>query len=130
MYTTSILERHTSTADESLFHRWEWPAFVAKEADRWQQFHLRALNSEKFKQPHNLLFVLYEDLKDKTEYELRRILTFLEQKIDEDVLKCAVSDEIRDGLFKRNPKNQSDRFTRKMLVNLDRKWRRLKMRIN
>ena len=65
---------------------------------------------------------------------MRRILTFLNWKIDEDVLKCAVSDEMRQGVFKRNKRKQTvdeeRRFTRKMLINLERKWRRVTKLLN
>ncbi len=59
----------------------------------------------------------------KPEPELRRILTFLAIEIDDEALKCAIS---KQGLFKRSKNEDLENiFTKKMVINLERKWQRI-----
>ncbi len=122
--------QHVGLAPQQEFDTKQWVIFVKQFAKFWENFHLKWLNSDKFSQPGEMLIVYYDDVKINTERELRRMLHFLKVKANDDVIKCTVSDQVRQGVFKRNKngskQQQEDPFTKKMNYNLQRKWLRMK----
>ena len=124
---------HIGLAGQKEFYTKKWANKVSQWAKSWENFHLKWLNSNKFSKPGAMLIVYYEDLKTETERELRRMLQFLNVKSDEDAIKCTVSDQVPQGVFKRNKsgtkQEQEDPFTKKMTFNLQRKWLRMKRRL-
>ncbi len=125
---------HIGLVAQEEFYTKKWANHVAQWAKTWEDFHLKWLNSDKFSKPGAMLIVFYDDLKSNTERELRRMLDFLKIKVDEDVIKCALSDQVRQGVFKRNKsgtkQEQEDPFTKKMTANLQRKWLKMKKRFD
>lgn len=79
----------------------EWPACISKMLRRWEG--LVGDISTYFGSKDKLLVVHYQDLKEDPSKELRRIIKFLDLKLDEGRLKCTTKN--MEGNFHR-PKHK------------------------
>lgn len=86
----------TGTASASQFLTDEWKHFAESRSASWLK------TNEKGMKIHNKLVVFYEDLVANTEYELRRILDFLQVAHNERRIACLMNDTV--GKYKREHK--------------------------
>ena len=77
-----------------------WHSFVMNKGTEWEKMNLAWFNAFS---PKDKLVVLYDDLRDHPEPQLRRILDFLGVAITEKSMGCVMSR--KEGIYKRNKKN-------------------------
>eukprot|EP00095_Tigriopus_kingsejongensis_P002571 snap_masked-scaffold274_size229011-processed-gene-1.4 protein:Tk02571 transcript:snap_masked-scaffold274_size229011-processed-gene-1.4-mRNA-1 annotation:"GI15414" len=76
-----------------------WRTFVANNGIQWERMIEAWVKGFKVE---DRLVVFYDDLTNRTEHELRRILEFLDDPISDTVMNCAMSK--REGIYKRSKK--------------------------
>merc|ERR1712083_786582 len=91
---------HTGLAKVDQFMGKGWQEFVEIKSAAWLNFYSDWLQHNN---PHNLLVLHYENIKDNLRFSLRKIIDFLGFEEDQGRIDCAT--KFNTGLFKRNHKN-------------------------
>lgn len=76
-----------------------WRTFVESKAEEWVIMNEAWFNSFRAK---DRLVMLYDDLVNRTEEQVRNLLSFLNLNPDPDIMKCAMSR--KEGIYKRSKK--------------------------
>ena len=92
---------HTGHASLEKFNREKgsfWQDFVIKKAEEWENMNTDWINN--FQGP--LLVIMYSDLVDKVEEQLRKILDFLSVSVTKEEMGCVMSR--KEGIYRRRKK--------------------------
>ena len=100
-------ESHTGYAPVEYYRGNKWRSYAKKHATRWRKMNLRWFEAYNDK-PGGLIVIAYEDLVLDPEKQLLKVLEFLDVKVPEASMRCAM--EHKKGIYKR-AKKQALNFT-------------------